>query len=325
MATASKAAPAPTIHNSAGRGTKRNRKTNLAYFIMLLPGVIVLIINNYIPMLGVVLPFKKYRFEGGFFSSIFGSRWTGLQNFEFLFSAPNIYQATRNTVLYNLVFIALGIVVPVAMAIMLTELHSKKLSKLYQSAFFLPYFLSWIVVSYLAFSFLSVDRGFLNNLLSAFGVDRVNWYFETKAWPFILTFFQMWKYTGYNIVIYIAAISGINGEYYEAATLDGASKLQQARYVTLPMLKTVIIITTLFAIGRIFNSDFGLFYNVPRNQGALYSVTNTIDTLVYLMMRNSSDVGMTAAASFFQAVVGCITVFIANGVIRKIDKEQALF
>ncbi len=153
----------------------------------------------------------------------------------------------------------------------------------------------------------------------------MNWYFETRAWPFILTFFQLWKYTGYNIVIYIATISGISGEYYEAATLDGASKWQQVRFITLPMLKTVIIITPLFAIGRIFNSDFGLFYSVPRNTGALYSVTNTIDTLVYIMLRNSNDVGMTSAASFYQAVVGCITVFLANGVIRKIDKEQALF
>ncbi len=325
MATARRASPTLSAHKGKRIGAKRSFRTNLSYFLMLLPGILVLIINNYIPMLGVVLPFKKYRYAGGFFSSIFGSTWVGLQNFKFLFASPNILLATRNTVLYNLLFIALGIIVPVTMAIALTELHNKRLSKLYQSSFFLPYFLSWIVISYLGFSFLSYDNGFLNNIINSFGLERVNWYFETKAWPFILTFFQLWKYTGYNIVIYIATISGISGEYYEAATLDGASKLQQVRYITLPMLKTVIIITTLFAIGRIFNSDFGLFYSVPRNTGALYPVTNTIDTLVYIMLRNSNDVGMTAAASFYQAVVGCITVFLANGVIRKIDKEQALF
>ncbi len=325
MATARKAKPASLAYKGKRIGETRNLRTNLSYLLMLLPGVIVLIINNYIPMIGVLLPFKKYRYAGGFFSSIFGSPWVGLSNFKFLFASPNILQATKNTVLYNLLFIALGILVPVVMAISLTELHNKRLSKLYQSSFFLPYFLSWIVISYLAFSFLSFDNGFLNNLFDSLGLERMNWYFETKAWPFILTFFQLWKYTGYNIVIYIATISGISSEYYEAATLDGASKWQQVRFITLPMLKTVIIITTLFAIGRIFNSDFGLFYSVPRNTGALYSVTNTIDTLVYIMLRNSNDVGMTSAASFYQAVVGCITVFLANGVIRKIDKDQALF
>lgn len=323
MATARKASPALGKHNKFG--SKRNLRTNLAYFLMLSPGLIVLIINNYIPMFGVVLPFKEYRYHGGYFSSLFNSEWVGFKNFKFLFSSPNILQATRNTILYNLLFIVLGVVVPVAMAIALTELRNRRMSKIYQSVYFLPYFLSWIIVSYLAFSMLSFDNGFINSVLEMFGLERVNWYYEVKAWPFIITFFQMWKYTGYNIVIYIATIAGISEEYYEAATLDGATKLQQIRYITLPMLKTVMIITTLLAVGRIFNSDFGLFYNVPRNIGALYPATNVIDTLVYVMLKNSNNVGMTAAASFYQAVVGCITVFTANMIVRRIDKEQALF
>lgn len=292
---------------------------------MLLPGIIVLIINNYIPMIGVVLPFKKYRYDNGFFSSIINSEWVGFDNFKFLFSSPNIVEATRNTIVYNLVFIALQIIIPVLIAIALTELLNKRLSRIYQSALFLPYFLSWIIVSYLAYSLLSFDNGVFNGLLKAIGLAKVNWYFEVKAWPVIIVLFQLWKYCGYNIVIYIATISGISDDYYEAATLDGASKFQQARYITLPMLKTVIIITTLLAVGKIFNSDFGLFYNVPRDTGALYSVTNVIDTLVYLSLKNSNNVGMTAAASLYQAVVGCITVFTANAVVRKIDKDQALF
>lgn len=315
---------APT---STGPGNKfsKNFKNNLPFFLMLLPGIIVLIINNYIPMIGVVLPFKKYRYDNGFFSSIINSEWVGFDNFKFLFSSPNIVEATRNTIVYNLVFIALQIIIPVLIAIALTELLNKRLSRIYQSALFLPYFLSWIIVSYLAYSLLSFDNGVFNGLLKAIGLAKVNWYFEVKAWPVIIVLFQLWKYCGYNIVIYIATISGISDDYYEAATLDGASKFQQARYITLPMLKTVIIITTLLAVGKIFNSDFGLFYNVPRNTGALYSVTNVIDTLVYLSLKNSNNVGMTAAASLYQAVVGCITVFTANAVVRKIDKDQALF
>ncbi len=308
-----------------GRRFAKSFKMNLPLYLMLLPGLIVLIINNYIPMIGAILPFKQYRYDKGFFSSLFNSPWVGFDNFKFLFSSPNILDATRNTILYNLLFIALGVIVPVAMAISLHELLNKRLSRFYQSAFFLPYFLSWIIVSYLAFAFLSSDRGFLNNVMYSLGMQKVNWYYELKAWPFILIFFQMWKYTGYNTVVYIASLSGVSEEYYEAATLDGASKWQQIRYITIPMLKTVMIITSLLLIGRIFNSDFGLFYNVPRNTGALYPVTNVIDTLVYVMLRNSNNVGMTAAASLYQAVVGCITVFAANLVVRKIDKEQALF
>ena len=172
----------------------------------------------------------------------------------------------------------------------------------------------------------SFENGFMNrNVLAAFGLEYVNWYYEVQAWPAILVIFHLWKYTGYNIVIYMASISGISSEYYEAAALDGATKAQQTRYITLPMLKTIMVITSLLAVGRIFNSDFGLFFNVPRNTGALYSVTNVIDTLVYLSLRNSANVGMTAAAGLYQAVIGCVTVFTANFVVRKIDKDSALF
>ncbi len=301
-------------------------KNNGALFVMLLPGVILLFINNYLPMFGVVIAFKKYRLFDNFFESLIKSEFAGIDNFKFFFQSPYAFNVTRNTILYNFVFIALDLIVPVALAIALNEMRTKKLAKGYQSLMFLPYFLSWIVVSYLAFSFFSMDKGLVNTqLLSRLGVEPVNWYAESAAWPFILTFFHMWKYTGYNVVVYIASLAGIDTEYYEAASLDGASKWQQIKYITLPMLQSIMVIMTLLAVGRIFNADFGLFYNVTRNSGQIAYVTEVIDTYVYKSLRNSNNIGMTAAAGLYQAVIGCITVFAANLVVRKIDDEKALF
>lgn len=293
---------------------------------MLLPGIFVLIINNYIPMLGIVIAFKRYRFSENFFNSLLKSEWVGFSNFDFFFRTPNAFVITRNTLLYNLVFILLGLLIPVFFAIALNEIRNKMLAKVYQSFMFLPYFLSWIIVSYLAYSMLSRDEGFINrSILLPLGINPVNWYFEPAYWPFILGFFQIWKYTGYNVVVYLAAISGIDSEYYEAAAIDGASRWQQVQSITLPMLQPLMIIMTLLAVGRIFNADFGLFYNVPKNSGALYSVTDVIDTYVFKALRNSNNVGMAAAAGCYQAVVGCITVFTANYIVRKIDADKALF
>jgi putative aldouronate transport system permease protein len=311
---------------------KRRRKffvsfrATIPFYIMLLPGIIVLIINNYLPMFGVVIAFKNYRLSDSVINSIIRSKFIGLDNFKFIFGSSLIYPAIRNTLVYNVIFIATGVIVPTAMAIGLTEIWGKKLSKIYQSFAFLPYFLSWIIVSYLAFSLFSYDNGFIDKgILAAMGLPRVNWYANIQAWPYILVLFQLWKYTGYNIVVYMASISGINDEYYEAATLDGATKFQQARYITLPMLKTIMIIVTLLAVGKIFNSDFGLFYSVPKNNGILYPVTQVIDTYVYHMLVNSGNPSMTAAAGLVQSLAGCITVFTANLIVRKIDKDSALF
>ena len=304
---------------------KRSLRNEIPYFFMLLPGVLVLLINNYLPMFGVVLAFQKYRFNDNFIKSILTSEFVGLKNFKFFFMTDNAFTVTRNTILYNLVFIVLGLVIPVMLAIGLNELRNKFMKKLYQSIIFLPYFLSWIVVSYLAYSFFS-DNGFINaSILGSLGLEKVDWYFEPKYWPFIIIFFQLWKYTGYNIVVYLAAVVGIDGEYYEAAALDGASKWQSIRHITLPLLKPLMIILTLLAVGRIFNADFGLFYNVPKNMGSLYTVTDVIDTYVFRVLRNTNDIGMSSAAGLYQAVLGCITVFTANLIVRKIDPEKALF
>ncbi|CDZ23434.1 hypothetical protein CCDG5_0291 [[Clostridium] cellulosi] len=299
---------------------------NIPYYLMLLPGVVVLIINNYLPMIGVIIPFEDYRYEKSFLYSLFHSQFTGFKNFRFLFNTSNALVATRNTVLYNLLFIALDIIVPVALAIAMSEMWNQTAAKVYQNLMFLPYFISWIVVSYIVYAFFCNKTGFINhNIIKALGMEEIWFYSEPDKWPPILTFFHMWKYTGYNLIVYIASIAGISTEYYEAASLDGASKWQQVKYITLPMLKTPMVILTLIAVGRIFNGDFDLFFNVPRNQGALYSTTDILDTYVYRLLLNLNDVSKSAAAGLYQAVVGCIVVFIANFFVKKVDEDSALF
>jgi putative aldouronate transport system permease protein len=284
--------------------------------------VALLFAFNYLPMFGLIIAFKNMNFGKGFFRS----DWYGFKNFEFFIRTPDAYLITRNTILYNLVFIAIGTVFAVICALALHELRNRRTAKFYQSIMFLPYFLSWVVVSYLAFSFLSVDMGFINTqLLPLFHVPPAEWYGDTQYWPPILVFCNLWKYTGYNSVIYLATIVGILPEYFEAATIDGASKLQQIRKITIPLISPVIIILTLLGIGRVFFADFGLFYQVPRNTGALFNVTNVIDTYVYRALVNSGDIGMSSAAGLYQSVVGFVLVLVSNLVVRRIDPTKALF
>jgi len=308
------------------QGFVRNMAKNRAFLLMVLPGALWFLIFAYLPMPGAILAFKQYRLDlGGFFSGIVKSEWTGLKNFEFLFQADDAYIITRNTVLYNLVFIALGLVLSVTLAIILFQLAQKRLARLYQTAMFMPYFLSWIIVSYFVFSFLSVDKGVLNQLLAAFGVEAINWYSEPAYWPFILVFMNLWKGIGYSSVIYLAAISGIDRSYYEAAMIDGANKWQQTIKITIPLIKPMMIILTILAIGGIFRADFGLFYQIPRESGPLFPVTNVIDTYVYRSMKVVGDFGLAAAAGFYQSVVGFILVLAANWTVKKVNDDQALF
>lgn len=314
---------APTVKREKGKGSF---KRDLPLYIMLLPGIIVLIVNNYIPMVGVIIPFENYINHGGFFQSIAQSQFTGFTNFQYLIQNPDALNATRLTILYNLLFISLDLVVPVALAIAMSEMWSKRLGNFYQTLMFLPYFISWIVVSYVVFSFFVDQQGFVNStILRSLGISSIDFYADPKYWPFIVTFFHLWKYTGYNLIVYIAALSGISGDYYEAAALDGATKWQQIRHITLPMLKTTMVILTLLAVGRIFNGDFDLFFNVPNNMGALYPTTQVLDNYVYIVLKNMFDVGMSSAAGLYQAVVGCVVVVIANICVRKVDPESSLF
>lgn len=289
--------------------------------LIALPGILYLIINNYIPMFGVFLAFKDYNFAKG----IFGSDWCGLKNFKYLFS-QDAFTITRNTILYNVAFIILGTAMAILIAILMCELGKKARVKFFQASLLLPNLLSWVVVGCIGFAFLNSDTGFINNtLIKMFNGEPVAWYTTAKHWPIILIIVYLWKVSGYSSIIYMASISGIDKGIFEAAKIDGATKMEQIMHITLPMLKPTIIIMTLMAVGRIFYSDFGLFYQVPMNSGALYGVTQTIDTYVYNGLMKLNDVGMSAAAGLYQSFVGFLLVMIANGIVRKVDNDNALF
>ncbi|MBB6730569.1 ABC transporter permease [Cohnella zeiphila] len=304
----------------------RNLNRNKAMLLMVLPGALWFLCFSYLPLVGTIAAFKQYRFSRqGFLYSLVHSKNVGWDNFKFLFSTDAAWTITRNTLFYNIAFIFLGLVCSVAMAILLSELVNKKMAKLYQTGMFLPYFLSWVIVGYFAFSFLSLDRGLLNHILGSFGGKSLQWYSDPTYWPYILVLVYLWKSVGYSSVVYLASIMGIDRSLYEAAMIDGASKWQQIRSITLPLLKPIIIIMTLLAVGKIFYADFGLFYEVPRDSGTLYSVTNVIDTYVYRGLKTTGEIGMSTAAGLYQSVVGFALVMISNFVVRKMDKDSALF
>lgn len=280
----------------------------------------------YLPMFGTVIAFKDFKIHrDGFFASVLNSKWVGLENFNFLFSTEDAYIITRNTILYNLALISLGLVLAVGIAITLNELVNKRTAKVYQTAMFMPYFLSWVIISFFTFSFLSVDKGILNQVVVYFGGDPISWYGDTRFWPYILIFMGIWKSIGYSSVVYLAAIAGIDKSYYEAAMIDGASKWQQIKFITLPLLKPLMVTLTILAIGGIFRSDFGLFYQIPRDSGVLYSVTNVIDTYIYRSMSTTGNLGMSTAAGLYQSIVGFIMVLVTNSIVKKISKENAIF
>ena len=293
-----------------------------ALFLMMIPGFAYLIMNNYLPMFGVIIAFKDINYAKG----ILGSDWIGFKNFEYLFMTKDALVITRNTILYNGSFIVLNTVCAIAVAILLNEVRSKFAARVYQSVILLPFLISMVIVGYLVLSMLSAESGFLNlNLLPMFGMEPISWYFEPKYWPYILTFVQLWKATGYLCVIFLAAIIGIDNEYYEAATIDGASKWQQIRSITVPLIAPTITIMTLLAIGRIFYSDFGLFYQVPLNSGPLQPVTDVIDTYVYRGLMTLGDIGMSSAAGLYQSVVGFVLVLLSNYIVSRRNKDNALF
>lgn len=289
-------------------------------YLMMAPGLIYLFINNYMPMAGLVVAFKNYNVVDG----IFGSPWAGLSNFTYLFN--DAWTITRNTLLYNIVFIIINLILGIAFAIFICDIRSKACKTIYQSAILLPFLMSIVIVSYITFAFFSGDNGMLNKtILPFFGKEAINWYSESKYWPVILVIVNTWKGAGYGCLIYISSISGIDPSFYEAAELDGASKWKQIRYITLPSIMPSVITLTLLNIGRIFYSDFGLFYQVTQNSGQLYDTTNVIDTYVYRALLQSGNIGMASAAGFYQSIVGFACVLLANVVVRKLSPENAMF
>jgi len=293
-----------------------------ALFLMLVPEMVYLFINNYMPMFGLTIAFKDINYAKG----IWRSDWIGLKNFEFLFISKDAWRITRNTILYNGVFIVLNTVMAIGVAILLNEVRKKFLARFYQSVLLLPYLISMVIVGYLVLALLNLENGFMNKvILPAFGIDPISWYTKPEYWPYILTIVNLWKNIGYLCIIYLAAIVGIDPEYYEAATIDGATKWQQIRSITVPLLMPTIIILTLLAIGRIFYADFGLFYQVPLNSGPLQPTTDVIDTYVYRALITLGDIGMSSAAGFYQSLVGFVLVLVSNLIVRLKDKDQALF
>lgn len=289
----------------------------LDFFIV--PALIYLLINNYLPMIGISFAFKKIDFSVG----VWDSAWCGLSNFKYLFATKDAFIITRNTLCYNLVFIILSNIFGILMGICLCEITSKWLKKISQSCILLPQLISAVIIAYIVFGFLSAESGFINNTIVKDGY--IDFYNTRIYWPFIIVFVYLWKQIGYSSIIYLSSIVGIDRNTYEASYIDGCSKWAQIRYITLPLLKPTIITMVLLQVGRIFYSDFGLFYQVPMDSGSLYRVTNTIDTYVYRSLMKSNNISMSAAASAYQAICGFAIVLIANGIVRKLDKENAMF
>ena len=306
---------------------KKEKKKNVLkeywpLYLMMLPALLYLLINNYIPMAGMVIAFKKLNFAKG----IWASPWAGLKNFKFLFASKDAWIITRNTLLYNVAFILINMVVGIAIAILITEVRNTKLKKIYQSAILLPFLMSMVILSYIVYALLSAENGLVNNsILPLFHIDPIQWYQKPKYWPAILIIANCWKGVGYGCLIYIASLIGIDPSFYEAARLDGASKRQEITKITLPSLVPTIITLLLLSIGRIFYSDFGLFYQVPMNSGVLFPTTNVIDTYVYRTLIEQGNISMSSAAGVYQSLVGFCVVMLSNWIVRKVDKDQALF
>ena len=305
------------------KGKKKNAlKEYWPLYLMMLPALLYLLINNYIPMAGMVIAFKKLNFAKG----IWASPWAGLKNFKFLFASKDAWIITRNTLLYNVAFILVNMVIGIAIAILITEVKNIKLKKLYQSAILLPFLMSMVILSYIVYALLSAENGLVNNsILPLFHMDPIQWYQKPKYWPAILIIANCWKGVGYGCLIYIASLIGIDPSFYEAARLDGASKWQEITKITLPSLVPTIITLLLLSIGRIFYSDFGLFYQVPMNSGVLFPTTNVIDTYVYRALIEQGNISMSSAAGVYQSLVGFCVVMLSNWIVRKVDKDQALF
>jgi putative aldouronate transport system permease protein len=295
-------------------------KKNSELLLLLFPGALLILIFAYLPMFGVVLAFKDYRYDMG----ILGSAWVGLKNFEFFFVSENAWRITRNTVLYEGAYMITTTTVALAFAILMNEIRRKWI-RIHQTALFIPYCLSWVVVSYLTSAFLDHSSGYLNQLLSSLNQNTHMWYLESQPWPSILLTVQLWKSVGFSALVYFAGIMGINHEYYEAARIEGATRWQLATRITLPLLSNLITVLIILSIGNIFKGDFGLHYFIPNNSGMTFPTTDIIDTYVYRALSVFGDIGMSSAVGLYQSFVGLVLVVLANYVVRKINDENALF
>jgi putative aldouronate transport system permease protein len=294
---------------------------NKTLLIMLLPAVLFFLIIAYLPMLGSLVAFKEYNIRDG----LLFSPWSGLYNFKFFFISGKAWHVVKNTMFYNTVFIITGNFLQMGVAILLAEMTSKFYRKLTQSLMFLPYFISWVIVGSFLYNIFNYEYGIINTILINFGLDPINVYGLPDAWKYIIIFFNNWKWVGYGSVLYLASIMSISVELYEASEIDGANVFQKIRRITIPLLKPTLIVLILLSIGRIFRGDFDMFYQLVGDSGNLFAATDVIDTFVFRALVRSQDIGMASAAAFFQSVMCFVTVIVVNGVVRKVDKDSALF
>lgn len=290
-------------------------------FLMQLPGLIKILIFSYLPMVGIIIAFKDYRYNLG----IFKSAWAGLKNFKFLFESDTLALLIRNTVGYNSIFIISEIVVCVTLAIFMYGISSKKAIKVFQSSMFLPYFLSWVVVSYVSHALLNVNYGIVNKVVTSMGMDRISFYSEPKYWPAIFVFFDVWKHMGYKTLVYYGSLLSLDSGLMEAAAIDGCTYLKRIWYIVIPHLKTTIIMLLILSIGGIFASDYGMFYYLPKQAGVLQDATDTLDTFIMRSIQVAGDLGASSAAGLMQSVVGFILVIVTNFIVKKNDEDSALF
>lgn len=303
------------------RITLKEVSKNKTLLLMLLPAVIMTFVFSYLPLGGVVLAFKQFKYQTG----IFGSPWVGLDNFQFFLSSGNAFLVTRNTILYNLAFLVVGTFFEILFAILISELASKNFKRITQSMMFLPYFISWVIVASIAYNIFNFEHGALNSLLKMIGVEPVDIYNTPSVWFYLLTFFKVWKGTGYGTIVYLAAIMNIDPEMNEAAEIDGANIIQRIVHITIPCIVPTILILVLLAIGGIFRGDFGLFYQLVGNNGLLYEATDIIDTYVFRALTATSDIGMAAAAGFYQSIMCFVLVMITNYMVKSVNRDYALF
>lgn len=290
-------------------------------WLMALPAIVCVFLFSYIPLSGLILAFKNFRFSDG----IFGSEWCGLENFRFLFASGKGWNITRNTFLYNVVNLVVSQGFALVIAIIISEISGKWFKKITQSAIFLPYFISWIIVGTFVQNIFNYEIGTLNNVLTSLGLDAVNVYDKPTVWIFIIVFFNTWKWCGYNSVIYIAAITGLDGQCFEAADIDGANIWQKIRYITLPGIKPTVILVFLLHLGQVLRGDFQMFYQIVGMNGQLFDTTDVIDTYVFRSLLSGTDMGMTAAATFYQSVLCFVIIVTVNAVVKRIDEDYALF
>ncbi|GGH31117.1 ABC transporter permease [Paenibacillus segetis] len=295
---------------------------NKFLYLLVLPGLAYFLLFSYLPMAGIIVAFKEYRMDLG----IFGSPFNGLDNFRFLtVDTASVLKVIFNTLFLNILFIGIGTALAVITAVLINEIRLTWFKKISQSLIILPNFISWIIVAVFAYNFLNTDFGILNGWLKGLGMEGVSWYNRAEFWPVILVLLYSWKSVGFNSIIYLAAITGIDQEQYESASLDGASKFRKIWHITIPGISKTIIILLLLAIGRIFYGDFGMIYGLVGDNSLLFSTTDVIDTYVFRALRTLNDVGMSSAIGLLQSVIGFLLVFAANAVVRKYDKDSALF